>query len=401
MRTDTQHRTPLFEAGVVLLVLWGVSCSTQGPARLTKPPARAIACETDALAIVKPGVQTGFSHGGWNLDRYHELKPLAAHTRITVADLKGPGVIHEIHTTRHRPKELFARGIVLEIWFDEATEPAVCCPLADFFGDGCNGNSMDFSSLLIECAPWSYNCYFPMPFRQRAQVVLRNDTGTNATNYSFVEWEPLPEWKDDYGYFHTTFRRDCFRLGKDTDWTFFEVQGTGQLVGRQYSVVTDEPLFKAFHYVMEGNNEVDIDGRERALDYLGSEDSFGFSWGFRHTFAGLRAGMTLVDVGEFSRLSIYRFHDHLPIRFNQSLRWHINWSQEQYFHNNARFAKDLAAAGARGGCWVDYATVYYWYQTAPGGFKHEPLPPVEKRGLTMLRRNAPPTTSAASGPTGD
>ncbi|HNQ87993.1 MAG TPA: DUF2961 domain-containing protein [Verrucomicrobiota bacterium] len=50
-----------------------------------------------------------------------------------------PGIIRHIHTTRHHNPDLTARGIVLEITFDDASEPAVLCPLADFFGDGYNG----------------------------------------------------------------------------------------------------------------------------------------------------------------------------------------------------------------------------------------------------------------------
>ncbi len=96
-------------------------------------------------------------NGGWPHDRYPDLPTLDAGATIPVADIRGPGIIRHIHTTRHRPHELFARGIVLEIWFDDAPEPAVLCPLADFFGDGCNGRAMDFTSNLIECAPWSYN----------------------------------------------------------------------------------------------------------------------------------------------------------------------------------------------------------------------------------------------------
>jgi hypothetical protein len=46
----------------------------------------------------------------------------------------------------------------------------------------------------------------------------------------------------------------------------------GRLVGRQYSIVTDQPVFRGFQIVMEGNNEVDIDGQQRRLDYLGTED---------------------------------------------------------------------------------------------------------------------------------
>lgn len=339
------------------------------------------------LAVIRPDVKTGFSHGGWNVDRYTDLDPLNAHTTITVADLHGPGIITHIHTTRHLPAKLFARGIVLEVWFDEAAEPAVMCPLADFFGDGCNGASMDFSANLIECAPWSYNCYFPMPFRKRARVTLRNDTDTNATNYSYVEWESLPEWKEQYGYFHATYHRKTFRLLKDTDETFFKIEGTGHLIGRQFSVVTDDPAFTRFTYLMEGNNEIDIDGEERVIDYLGSEDSFGFSWGFLRTFAGRRAGMPLVDIAKpdtLHRLSIYRFHDHMPIRFTKDLHWHINWGHDGD-PSSAYWSNVHGKSRALGGCWVDYATVHYWYHSVPGGYEHKPLRPVGERTKALLR----------------
>ncbi len=46
---------------------------------------------------------------------------------------------------------------------------------------------------------------------------------------------------------------------------------------------------------------------------------------------------------------------------------------------------------ARNGGWVDYATVYYWYQDTPGGFQHYPLRPVAERQKVMLHRSAEPT----------
>lgn len=336
------------------------------------------------LAILQPDLRSGFANAGWKYDRYKQLDSLDAHRRIVVADLKGPGVIRHIHLTRHMPPELMARGIVLEIRFDDAPEPAVFSPLADFFGDGCNGKAINFSNPLIECAPWSYNCYFPMPFKKRAQVVLRNDTDRNAMSYVYLEWENLPKWNPRLGYFHATFQRKLFQLTKDTDAPMFEVRGSGHLIGRQYSVATDEPLFKEFGFVMEGNNEVDIDGRERALDYLGTEDSFTFSWGFREAFAGLRAGMPMVATTNLNLLSIYRFHDHMPIRFNRELRWHINWRHETGFVASPAWAK----AVAQNGCWVDYATVYYWYQNVPGGYAHAPLAGVEERAKLLLRSSA-------------
>ncbi len=195
--------------------------------------------------------------------------------------------------------------------------------------------------------------------------------------------EPLPPWNREQGYFHATYRRDSFQLKKDTDHTFLELKGSGHLVGRQFSVITDEPLFRGFGYVMEGNNEVDIDDRERQLDYLGTEDSFTFSWGFRKPFAGLHAGMTLVETGDLNRVSMYRFHDHMPIRFTKSIRWHINWSQEHSFTSGQNGAK-WDAALQRDGCWVDYSHVHYWYQDQPGGYRHATLPPVAERSRPLL-----------------
>jgi hypothetical protein len=351
--------------------------------------------EVPEIAVIRPDVESRLSNAGWKYDRYQELPSLDAHSRMTVADLEGPGVIRTLHVTRHVPEELTSRGVVLEIWFDDAPEPAVHCPLADFFGDGCNGAGMDFSSQFIECAPWNYNAYFPMPFKSRARVVLRNDTDLDIPNYTYVEWDRVPAWKDEWGYFHATYARKRFQLTKETKETMFEVRGTGQVIGRQFSVVTDEPLFGAYQFVMEGNNEIDIDGRERAIDYLGTECSFGFCWGYRNTYAGLRSGMTLVEnakpdgqgpLDKFNRLSVYRFHDTMPIRFNKSLTWHINWREERYFTSRP----DWDEAVSKDGCWVDYAVVHYWYQTTPGGFTHAPLPPLADRGLPMLPRVAPP-----------
>lgn len=351
----------------------------------------------DSLPVIRRDVASGFSNGGWNLDRYADLPPLDAHTRMPVADIQGPGIIRHIHTTRHAPAELFARGIVLEIWFDDAEEPAVMCPLADFFGDGCNGASMNFSTPLVECAPWAYNCYIPMPFGKRARVYLRNDTDRDTWNYSYVEWEPLADWTPDLGYFHATYARRRFALTPKTSVVFFEARGAGHILGRQFSVLTDEPIFREFTYVMEGNNEIDIDGQERAIDYLGSEDSFTFSWGFREPFAGLRAGMPHVVAGERNELSIYRFHDHMPIRFQRELTWRINWAEERGLTGNPEWQ----AAVDRGGAMVDYATVFYWYQDSPGGYAHQPLAEVGQRGNKPALTEAELAAIVAGMPTGE
>jgi len=343
------------------------------------------------IAEIHAGAKTEVTNSGWNYDRYPELPRLEPKKKMLVADLQGPGVIRLLHFTRHNPDELGARSVVLEIWYDDSQEPAVHCPLADFFGDGCNGMSMDYCSRFLECAPRCYNCYIPMPFKSRARVYLRNDADRKFTNYSFVEWERLPEWNDKLGYFHATYNRKCFQLTPDATETFLEVNGAGHILGRQFSIATEEPLFKNFEICMEGNNEIDIDGQERKIDYLGSEDSFTFSWGFRKTFVGPRAGITLIQNKTPYLLSVYRFHDHLPIRFDESIKWKISWTAEKQVPNRADWMKAVAG----GGCWIDYAAVYYWYQTAPGGYSHQPLPPIAERAKPICKPDDNKATDAA------
>jgi hypothetical protein len=224
-----------------------------------------------------------------------------------------------------------------------------------------------------------------MPFEKSARVMLRNDTSYDLMNYSYVEFEHLPSWEDDLGYFHASWGREAFPLHGGTDRPFFHVDGRGHLMGRAWSICTDEPFFKDFHFVMEGNNEIRIDGEvDPRADYLGTEDSFGFSWGFRQPFTGVYSGMNLVRNETPSMLSIYRFRGQNMIRFSESLDLRIDWSHE--FSKNEDFQREMARLheGDRG--WVDYSTTFYWYQKEPG-YKHDQLIPLAERVKDILHPN--------------
>ena len=225
------------------------------------------------LCRIKSERRTGFSNGGWAYDAYPELATLDAYTSITIAEIEGPAVITCIHTTQHIlyqnmdkseseavRKAKAARGILLEIYFNGSEIPSVKVPLADFFADGCCGEAENFGNAFVEKAPHSYNCFIPMPFGKSAKVVLINETGNDYWNYSFVEYESLPSWDDSLGYFHASWKRFAFQLSNTSDMPFFHVEGCGHLIGRSWSVCTDEPFFNDFHFVMEANNEFRIDG---------------------------------------------------------------------------------------------------------------------------------------------
>jgi hypothetical protein len=340
---------------------------------------------TYPLATIRKGVPLGLANGLWYHDQYRDLKPLLGHTEVTVADIEGPGVITLMHITRalDEDRAKFARGIVLQVFYDNETSPAIQAPLADFFGDGCNGKSTYFSSNLIELVPEAYNSYIPMPFRKRAKIVLRNDTDDYYFGaYTAIEWQKLPVWNPSLGYLHATYTRKVFRLVPETKVTFFQVEGSGHLIGRQLSLVTSEPAYlQELRWVVEGNNELEIDGQKKQINYLGSEDSFTFSYGFRRLFTGQHVGVTFRDFGStLSQLSVFRFHDHMPIRFDKSLAWTIDWQYESTFVNPPAWRERV---GPNGG-WVDYAFVFYWYMDTPAGYEHEPLAPLQERILPML-----------------
>ena len=49
------------------------------------------------------------------------------------------------------------------------------------------------------------------------------------------------------------------------------------------------------------------------------------------------------------------------------------------FKGNEDAHEKMARRREEGGCWVDYATVFYWYQDDPAGFEHQPLESVPER----------------------
>jgi hypothetical protein len=332
----------------------------------------------------------------WAYDRHPDLATLDAGRTVTIADLAGPGVVRTIHIAQccaelvsKNPKEaaIAARGVVLEITFDDAGTPSVVVPLADFFADGCCGKASHFSTPYFEKAPESYNCFVPMPFARRAVLRLRNETPFDIATFGGVEWEALPSWDDRLGYFHATWRRFGFQLCCETDEQFFQVDGEGQFVGQAWSVATDEPAFsrvQAFDSVMEGNQEIRIDGEdEPSYDYLGTEDAFGFSWGFESPFIGLRSGINFIHHRNPSLLSVYRFRFDNPIPFSRRFELRTNWRYE--FGREAQ--RYLPRRPGRG--WVDYATTMLWYQRQPG-FDHEPLPDLAARTATVMQENSSP-----------
>jgi hypothetical protein len=135
------------------------------------------------------------------------------------------------------------------------------------------------------------------------------------------------------------------------------------------------------------------------IDYLGTEDSFGFSWGAGREFAGLRNGITHVGRSP-SAIGIFRFHDAAPIRFESSLDLRLDWTSEftvpdiELVRRMRAELVDFAADPGR--LWVDYATTTYWYQDRVG-HDHAPMPALADRVARLLRSNEVPEAGSTPG----
>lgn len=351
------------------------------------------------IAQKRTGRRSCLANAGWAYDMLPELPTLDAGKTITLADLKGPGVVTAIHFTQHiarledslgfilkgaitppEQEELTrqhaARGLVLEIFYDHSQIPAVCCPLADFFADGCGGKAVYFTSSLVEKLPESYNGFFPMPFKEHIRIDLRNETPYDLLDYCCVEYESLPAWSEELLYFYATWKQVKFRLTPDTILPLFHVEGNGHLIGQQFSIRTPEPAFGGFFFVMEGNPCYRLDGEnEPSIIYTGMEDSFGFSWGFRQPVSGAYNGINYLQLETLpNELSIYRFRPISPLIFEKSLDLEINWAHE-FSLGQTNYAtpprQRVYQANQCGGGWVCLEAVHYWYADQPGGYSHQ------------------------------
>jgi hypothetical protein len=356
----------------------------------------------DSLARLKPSVRNKLSNGLWKYDAYPNLESLDAHKTVTIANIKGPAQINTIHVAAQMGTANVAmvRSVILEIFFDDTQPPAVSVPLGDFFADG-TGRAGYFSTSFVEKTPDAYNCYIPMPFEKSARVTLRNDSDGDIMSYSSVEWQTLPDWDASLGYLHASWQRLSFQLTPDTTEKLFTLTGPGHLIGEYWNINTDEPEFAGMNFVMEGNNEFRVDGdTEPSINYLGSEDSFNFSWGWHHPFDGYKVGINYLSFrfdqakvvfededkdGKLSRLSTYRFRDRDAIHFDQTLALTINWTAE--FKGSPELDK-IRLRNHQGAGWVDYAVTPYWYSSDPKG-RGLAMPPIGERLKPVLHQNSP------------
>ncbi len=274
--------------------------------------------------------------------------------------LEGPGVINHIWFTSHSGWVNELNSLALRIYYDNSEEPGVETPVGDFFAVG-HGKPAVVNSFPVQVSPTgSLTCYWRMPFRKQARIVVTNENPDRSTGlYWMVDWVQLESLPPETPYFYAHYRCE-YPAVKGRDYLLADLKGSGFYVGTVMSVTLAQD-----GWFGEGDDFFYIDGEEvPSLQGTGSEDYFNDAWGFRSRtslwfgqprWQGYSAGQNGV---------CYRWHLLDPVCFTKSLKVAIehkgnsNDATKGFYLERPDFLSSVA----------------FWYQTGTPKTTFGPLP---------------------------
>ena len=347
----------------------GLGMSLGTLSRLSNALTRSISPENFTGERGRGGMATeGTGAGpGRDLGQGWKISPsvrIPAGETFVMADIEGSGAIQHIWLT---PTGGW-RNQILRMYWDDEPQPAVECPVGDFFACGWDEYAQ-VSSLAVCVNPGrAFNCYWEMPFKTRARITLTNESEEERVLYYQVTYS-LCDVPDDAARFCAQFRR-VNPLAKGDVVTILDgVHGRGQYVGTYCAWGVNNAGWWG-----EGELKffIDGDGEFPTICGTGTEDYFCGSYNFDvdgayREFTTPYAGMPQVlrPDGTYrsqQRFGLYRWHLTDPIRFRTDLKVTMQ-----------------ALGWRRGGRYLqlqdDISTTAFWYQTLPLA----PYPPLPDR----------------------
>jgi hypothetical protein len=332
----------------------------------------------------------GTAHGGRKGAPNRTLQP---GERVVLADLEGAGVLRHIWVTipPMRPERM--RAQLLEVFYDGRDEPSISTPLLDFFGLP-HGRPAPYTSAVLTAQEGrGFNCYLPIPFRDRVRIEYANHADREVTLYYQVDYTLQPELPAELGYLHVAFRRENPTTMR-RDFVITEgLRGPGRFLGCAIGVRT---IDKGGWY---GEGEVKVyrdgDTDHPTICGTGLEDYVGSAWGMgvHHApYGGVplclsEHGAAAEGMGVLPDfISFYRWHVPDPIVFRESLKVTIQQIGAAFFVKGQEaeleayqesnpiagegLMQGLPEAILAGGIWErvdDYSCTSYVYCTEPQG----------------------------------
>ena len=204
-----------------------------------------------------------------------DLSP--GHTE-TLLDIGGSGAIKSfVLTFPYGVTADILSNVCIQMYWDGEITPSVDVPLGYLFGIGSGGEGL-VEGLLMGADPQTHTFYnyFPMPYSQRAAILLVNDSETpieGATAVLQVNNKPYEGLGTNAGYFTTTHREEK-PTTHGRDYHLMDTIGRGHVV----STVLDISQFDD-NSVLEGDERIFIDAVQQ-IQGTGMEDYFNGGWYF-------------------------------------------------------------------------------------------------------------------------
>ena len=374
----------------------GLMCNMSNLALLSDAQTRSISAENrsgdksagarEMPPVDDKGQPTGAARSlgqGWKV---HPCDPIKPGGTLVLADIKGPGCVQHIWMT---PTGDY-RTTILRIYYDGSDQPAVECPIGDFFASAYTSFKIfaPIRSLAVCVNPGNaFNCYWPMPFRKRIRMTLSNVHPKEQKGVFYQIDYALNKVPADAAYFHAQFRRANPLAAGDVYTLLDGVRGKGHYAGTYMAWQVNNNGWWGegeIKFYMDGDTDPKLsDGQVVAgstgfptICGTGTEDYFCGSYNFENKatgqyqeFTGPYTGVPHImrpnGVYEANmRFSLYRWHIPDPVRFDKDLKVTI---QALGWRRDGRYLplRD------------DIASVAYWYQAAPAA-PFPPLPPVDE-----------------------
>jgi len=298
---------------------------------------------------------------------------------VEAASLAGPRAITalrvkvDLAALADRAEQVAAlRELVLRITWDGEKNPAVWCPLGDFFGSAPGVNK--YKSLPLGMTDEGFYCLWYMPFSTSAKVELVNDGGKDRALTVQLTHAPLARPVEQLGRFHAKWHRDAFLPAEPEraiDWTLLKVAGRGRFCGTMLHVWNPKGRWWG-----EGDEKFFVDG-EKFPSWIGtgSEDYFGYAWCCPELFQNAYHNQT-ISMGNRGHVSVNRWHITDNVPFQTSFEGCI----EKYFKNERPTL---------------YAGTVYWYQAPGGSDPYGPVPLDQRVGYFDIEPKIPATVQGA------
>lgn len=303
----------------------------------------------------------------FDLDKRTKTVTVNRGQKVTLAETSGTGCITQLWMTFPRwfwahwegdqpVSPSILKTLIVRIYWDGESTPAVEAPVGDFFGNGlCEASN--FTSRYLGMSSGGFFCKFPMPFRKGFRIEAENlDKTVDTVIFCNVLYQ-LKELPPQAAYFHAQFHTGHNPGPKPIP--VLNVSGRGHYVGCVLSAQGEPRNYLSFleapEYVF-----IDEDWEKPRITGTGLEDYFLGGWYFREgTFAGELHGLPSKDALN-SSVAMYRTHEADAIRFNQRIRFEfVNpWEPERL----RPFA---------------YSCVSFYYLDHPSS-EHPPLPSADE-----------------------